>query len=288
MRYWLIRAQAPSIKLDLETKALTITSRRLPQIKVDDVLVLMTGDKKKRIFSHIARVANEPASKVVNDGSKWKTKIDLSELKEFPESNDVDLFSFSLTFVRNLLRPELHFRRGYRLIPSHDFHTILNGEAFVARTGYYEFLRALPATLRASFEGEELLLLAADKPVLTFGEKLTRLQRFIQTRVLSVGALLSELNTLIHRMSLHDGDGIPFNHLIDDEASSRNHQDRYGDDIAVQAKLFENLHRSLNLPFSREAEIQDMDLVTQILTDLKNPGRRAIEKRFEKLFEASR
>jgi len=296
MRHWLVRVDAPSIKMAPGNKALVITSKRQPNIKAGDVIVLMTKVRQKGVFSKYTTVSGVEVSKVKKLPGEItvKTKVFLTGWESLSNtdgsSSEVDVFNYSLTFVRNLLRPNLHFRRGYRILPVHDFETIQRGEAFVARTGYFELLNALPVTMRKKFLGEELLSTSSN----AFVARLSRLNEFINIRVLSVGSLLSELNSVIRETSIQDEDGNLPDHLFVDGTAENNQTARSdGDNIFIQEKLFNDLNQSLKKPLSEEIlgdedfDTNDTDVLAQILIELKKPARRLIEQRFENLFKAA-
>lgn len=300
MRYWLIRTDAPSINVSLDDFVVKIISRRQTTIDEGDVLLLFKKGHQASAFGQYATVSRIEIDKVmVEDRSgeltgdlSIQTQIMVEEWKKLPNTEEtsieVDDLKYSLTFVRNLLKPELHFRRGYRLLPDKDFETITLGEAFVARTGYYELLNALPTTLRVAFESEELMTSAARGSLTTFESRLSRLHEFINSRVLTVGVLLKELNLAIHEIAIRNEEGGVFEHVfIGEEGEDKQTARHAGDNISYQSKIFDDLDQTLKQPLFEDPDERFLDVVARILDELKQPQRREVERRFERLFEVT-
>jgi len=200
-----------------------------------------------------------------------------------PEELDLDTMWYSLTIVRNTTRPHVHFCRGYRLLPKADFETIKKGEPFIARSGYFELLNALPPSLRAEFDAEQLLMAAGDAHErVRFREKFERLHVFIEQRVLAVGRLLHDLADVIVRVDL---DGGPIEHVFasDAEPSKDGFASRF-DDLASQLQRFARLREVLTEEIGEQAVNEQRDIIGDTLRHIDSPEGRSVETRFERLF----
>ena len=213
------------------------------------------------------------------------TKIELDAAAALPEGLDLDALWYSLTVVRNTRKPHVHFRRGYRLLPLEDFETIKGGEPFIARSGYFELLNALPQSLRAAFESEQILAAGEGRERVSFRERLERIYVFIDQRVLAVGRLLHELADVIATVHL---DGGPIEHVFASDAEpTKGGFTSRPDDLAFQLRRFARLREVLTAEVSDQSVNEQRDLIGDTLRQLDSSERRSSEARFERLFAAA-
>jgi hypothetical protein len=255
---------------------------------VRDSIIYLSEYNDRKTFSHNAKILSIEPLDVFGDDYKFKTLFVVEDLTEISEQHELRNLLYSLTFIHNLSKPELHFRRGYRSLPPQDYKTIVDGELFVARTGYYDLLRALPSSLYYAFEAEELRYVSQPRMERYYINRLSRLYKFIQTRIMSIGKRIGELEIVIGQTDLGNKTGADYIHLITDESEGRDP----GDDIFKQSQYFKDLDQSLMQSLSFEkSEIETRkivaksDVISQIIEELQKPERRNVENRFERIFE---
>jgi hypothetical protein len=282
MSHWLIRANAPSVSVDLPKNSCVIESRRRPRIAAHDVLVLLKRTSAGATFSSSAEVTHVATTDSGEVGGLRQTKIETGDWISLPDDSTVEVLRFSLTIVHNLRNPQHHFRGGYRRLPREDFDTIRSGEAFVARTTYFELLGALPEDLRNQFRAGELLSSSFELGQPTFEARLHRLCEFLSMRVLSVGKLLEQLSDVLERAELRDERGRSYAHQFfdDDGLTGR------GDDIEKQAAVFRDLADALGEQEIAHEEGQPVrrDTLSTVLTEIQTKDRLPRESLFELLF----
>jgi len=281
-RYWIARGGTKSVEIQPDHKALTIVSRRTPRMGIGDTVLFLEGWEQVR-FTATATIAR--IIPIEGDGAEdvKLTEVELEGASVLPEELDLDTMWYSLTIVRNTTRPHVHFCRGYRLLPKADFETIKKGEPFIARSGYFELLNALPPSLRAEFDAEQLLMAAGDAHErVRFREKFERLHVFIEQRVLAVGRLLHDLADVIVRVDL---DGGPIEHVFasDAEPSKDGFASRF-DDLASQLQRFARLREVLTEEIGEQAVNEQRDIIGDTLRHIDSPEGRSVETRFERLF----
>jgi len=312
MKLWLVRADAPSVTVNSD-KSITIRSKRTPRIKEGDKAVLLT----KQEFAQWATVKDvEPLDEVTLDlRPSPEFDVPLEEpskpgVKHFKVEVDTwvtiegsllaDLL-FSLTFIKNVHKPSLYLRRGYRSLHESDFTTIVQGDVFLARTAYFELLTALPSDTQLAFQVSQLLSGTSDAP---FVDQLQQLQLFIDEQVLSIGRALVDLTERIERFDLRDEGGKRVKHFFSDETAEEALKNpdsgslplqrrftsarfRRGDDpIGLQAARFEPLVRS-----SESQNVQGMTfdgLASDFRKAIAASGQQAIEERIQRAFKANR
>jgi hypothetical protein len=279
MRYWLLRQNAPSITMSEGSPGFVISSRRQPSIEKGDKIVAFTNTGGIATFLHYADVvAVNRADSEDLDGHR-ETRVSVNEWTPLKDPVELKLIVYSLTLVHNLEKPALHFRRGYRSLPTVDFETIIKGEVFVNRTAYYVLLEALPNSLQLAFRAAQLVERPL-RPNISFAERLRRLEHFIAERVLSIGHLLSTLNTTINQCELRDESGAIPRHCICEESEVASPYGPGLDDIAIQSSLFEALRGTL-----REYDLHLFDEQEQSpVTIARRPSVLPSEDRFERLF----
>src|SRR5262245_50391951 len=240
-RYWLARSGTETVDIQPDHKAMTIISRQTPRMTDGDTVVFLEGWDQKR-FTSIAKIVRVMQIEGTLAGEKKLTKVELEPGVALPEDLDLDVMWYSLTIVRNTTQPQVHFRRGYRLLPNEDFETIRRGETFVARSGYFELLNALSRSLRAVFESEQILFSGEVRGRARFRERLGRLYSFVDQHVLAVGRLLQDLETEIAKVDLGD-DAI--DHMFVFEAGTVRGFAARADELDSQLRLFAGLHEEL-------------------------------------------
>jgi hypothetical protein len=277
MANWLVRTDAPSISFDGKFEEFVVTSRRKPRIGAGDTILFLKSASGE-LFENFAKVTDVRQAEKTDDDGKRETTYSVSKIKGASPDVDIDSLKFSLTFVRNLAHPRLHFRRGYRSVSAQDLRTIENGEAFLARTAYYELLGSLPSTLRASFEADEIIG-AAKKGGLSFEyrSRLQRLNEFIEVRILSVGKRLGEINQSLELLNFN----ADFEHcFVADDTDVRTRADL----LSVQVDRFSNLNEALNTPLIADAKLEQTNVIQQLLQELDRQERKISESRFEREF----
>jgi hypothetical protein len=281
MANWLVRTDAPSISFDGKFEEFVVTSRRRPRIRVGDTVVFLKSASGE-LFENFAKVTGVRQGEKTADEGVLTTTVSVSKLKNSISDVYIDSLKFSLVFVRNLDNPKMHFRRGYRSVSAQDLRTIESGEAFLARTAYYELLGSLPGALRASFEADEIIG-AAQKGSLSleFRSRLRRLGEFIESRVLSVGKLLGEINKNLELLNFNSD----FEHcfvVVDADMANR------VDLLSVQLQRFERLNEALSAQISAVEKQGQLNVIQQLLRELDQKERRISEDRFEREFGVSK
>lgn len=270
--------------IEPDHSVLTIASRRMPRMSAGDTVLLLEGRNQRRFTATaiVLRVVH-----IQSDGADEAmfTKIELGSATALPEGLDLDALWYSLTIVRNTSRPNVHFRRGYRLLPLDDFETIRNGEPFIARTGYFELWNSLPPSLKAAFESEQILLAGGGREREGFRQRLERLYKFIDKRVLAVGRLLHALEEVAGALNL---DGAPVEHWFAAETEASPGVAARPDNLAVQLRRFAGLREVLTGEAGGQSANKERDLIGDAIRRLDIPDRQPIEHRFERLFAASR
>ena len=309
MKFWLVRADAPSVRVR-DKQEIAIRSSRTPKIRAGDVVVVFN----KTAFVKYAKV--EGAEIVPEDALAFRGVPDFEDLQQpvadepsekrwfrfltsewsLIQDSRVEDLQFSLTFIRNVYRPWLYLRRGYRSLREPDFETIVGADVFLSRTAFFELLVALPADTRLEFE---ILQLRAHSPGQSFESQLRQLQAFIEQRVLSVGRTLLGLQYSLSELDARDQNGERVRHVFSGEvvpddasepAESLQHAlalrqpDVVEDDIAQQAELF----RPLLHPVDRTDDVPVVfdDLLRDLLEAVAAPTQRAVEARLQRAFEA--
>ena len=235
-------------------------------------------------FRGTAKVSQVIASDVLPEEEKRITKVLLDRTADLPEGLDLTVMQYSLTLVRNTRSPHVHFRRGYRLLPKVDFETLKGAEAFVARTGYFELINALPQTLQASFAAEEILSASSDPRRTAYRVRLDRLYSFLDQRVFAVGRLLEAVDAAVRNLGLTNAEGVALEHLFVDEVQTAYGGTLPADNLAAQVRRFAGLNKEFASPLTDEQPLTEKDVVLQILEELDRPERRTVEARFERLF----
>lgn len=283
-RFWLVRSGTTAVDLQPDHLAVTIVSRRTPRMSVGDtVLFLEMGGEQMR-FTATARIVRIVPFQSESVEEPKLTKVELKSPVSLPEGLNLDTLWYSLTIVRNTSKPDVHFRRGYRLLPQEDFETIKKGDPFLARSGYFELLNALPQSLRAAFEAEQVLLAGQARERVTFRERLERLYAFIDQRVLAVDRLLRELAEVTAELDL---DGAPIEHWFVSEPDPAEGLAARPDGLAVQLQRFEELRAALTGDADDQIANGGRDFIDETLRQLDLSERRPIEARFERLFAAA-
>ncbi|CAM8637041.1 hypothetical protein MCEZEM1_00068 [Comamonadaceae bacterium] len=281
MANWLVRTDAPSISFDGKFEEFFIRSRRKPRIGVGDTILFLKSASGE-LFENFAKVTGLRQAEMADDMGIASTAFSVSKIKGASPGVDIDSLKFSLTFVRNLTNPKLHFRRGYRSVSAQDLRTIESGEAFLARTAYYELLGSLPETLRASFEADEIIG-AAQMGGLSneYRYRLERLNEFIEIRILSVGQMLGEINESLDLLNFNDD----FEHCF--VANDTDMRTR-ADSLTVQVDRFGHLNDALNTPLSADARLEKTNVIQQLIQELDRQERKTSESRFEREFRGGK
>jgi hypothetical protein len=273
MANWIVRSGAPSVSVD--DRRILIRSERRVSIKPGDkVLLLLT---EKWAFTREARVldvAQRPRSSQGGEEKPW-WEINVSEWSSLPEPVELELFSTSLTFIRNLIRPKLHVRQAYRRLPDADLVTIQRGELFLARETYVTLLGALPRPLQQTFLAETVMSSLQTERSIEFVDRARALIQFIEQRVVSLGNKL--IDTQRQWESLLPKTGYP-----DSMPLCVSDEDELGLplNLSSQAALFRDLFVELH-----GADAAEKTLLAKIGDDLAAESRRPSEQRFELLFQ---
>jgi hypothetical protein len=253
---------------------------------VGDGMVFLEGFNHFQ-FTGTAQIVEVRETEFVKDdegGRKYVVKIALKDMTPFSDPLALDVMWYSLTIVRNLERPWLHFRRGYRLLPAVDFESIKRGERFVARSGYYELLNALPPSLRAAYQAEEILAANGRRTRASFRQLLERLHTFIDERVLAVGRLLRDIGGLASKLRLgHEA----LEHTFTSEPNEVRRPDGRPDELGIQLFRFAKLQEALRTEPKEGGGPDDQDAVVAAIRELESPERQRAELRFERIFAST-
>lgn len=315
MKFWLIRTDAPSVRV-VAQNLVYIRSKRMPRIKPGDTAVLFDRLHFSRwglvetfdaAEDEVLALRAPPGFPEVGDS---ETDLEQPEPRWFLltvsgwekiEDANVDDLRFSLTFIKNMQTPRLNLRRSYRSLREHDFKTMVQGDVFLARTAYFELLTALPRETQIEFEISQLM--RGGKPIYfgDFEELLRALERFIDQRVLSVGRSLGDLVDRIEAMELGSDLGNKLEHCFSDEASAgesrtarSSAQSRFAlnraeressGNIRRQAALFAPLLRPTDQSPRGDALFREFS--SEIFEAIAEPGQEAIERRLQRAFEAN-
>ncbi len=281
MRYWLLQDRAPSVDVAARSRQVIMRSRRAARIAVGDELVLLTRLSWPHAFTHTAKVRHVEHKQIEkqDEGGFVLTTVSIEEWKPIDGSPELDTMAFSLTFVQNLERPLLHFRKGYRTLPEVDFETILRGQPFLSRTAYFELLNAVPQEIRLTFQSMEFLRPSQARRNDRYAERLARLWHYIVEQVVIVGDSLIELDALIHQTEIFQSDNHQIEHRITEEGGLRT------DSIEVQAGAFRAFKAQMRRHESESPDAggSSQDLVGEILMAART-DHAAYEERFERIF----
>jgi hypothetical protein len=246
MSYWLVRGDAPSISAIDGPPGFEIKSRRQPSMQVGDSLVGLAGKGAAATFQNSGKVSSVNRSNEKDRDGYFRTVILVDEWSPLNDPIDLKSVMYSLTLVRNLAKPNLHFRQGYRRLPLDDYETIISGEVFVSRSCFFELLEALPQPTKTAFQFEEILRADSLHPDTGFAERLKRLETFITSRVLSIGNDIMKLDETIEQCNFKSEDGLQIEHVICEEPDDANSLAATNDNIAKQAELFRLLREAVN------------------------------------------
>lgn len=276
-RDWLIREGARSVSIDRQTRRITLTTRGRTGFGPGDRVLIMAGPLKEATFREWAAIADVSVP-TPDENGLITTVLYLDEIVGIPEPNEARLFLYSLTFVRNLERPDRHFYRPYRLVPSEDFASIVEGELFVSRTAYYEFLKALPEDLQIAVQFEESIWFLENIEYRSFAARLRRLREFLETRLLSVGRVLSQMGRTLGELDLQDRFERRVGHQVAPPETETIASIARSDDLIAQAQRFAALEEGMR-PRGEGRALEAADVLQQAID---YGGDR--EGRFEQLF----
>jgi len=280
MAKWIVRDQTTSVQTGPERDSVIFRLRRSLSVKPEDSFILLSSEMTERTFTHEALVTGVEQVKEEEEVRVFRVTID--KWKTLERQLPLDDFYYSLTIVRNLKKPYLHFRQGYRRIPEGDYQSIVHGEPFLARTLFLELLLALPDMLRRQFTIEGDLFLDLEGENSLFLNRLTRLLAFVNERVLTVGSQLLEIRATWEAISSSGANEGGVEPYFDDEEASHG-----AVNILRQAQLFQQLQTELALP-EEEQIARGVNLFGLALQEINEPDRNAIETRFEDLFATLR
>ena len=265
----------------------TIKSRRRLSIRQGDELLLLSRSEGRQAFTAYTSVVTVESPSSERDDRLQTHRVLVDHWLPLEPPVYLDLFIFSLTIVRNLDRPNLHFRSGYRRLPEEDVMSIRKAEPFVARTTYYKLLNALPDGLQSSFLAD-LLLDTSFANATRFQERARKLITFIDERVVAAGTLIHAMEKTIAQLELNSEDS-SFDHVFAEEASpDQNDIPPRFDNLFEQAEAFRELQSTLASPETRPVAVQPKTLFDEILDEMNQPDRRNIEERFEAAFRSIR
>jgi hypothetical protein len=221
-------------------------------MQVGDSLVGLAGKGASATFQNSGEVSSVNRSVEKDRDGYFHTVISVDNWSPFIDPIDLKSVMYSLTLVRNLAKPNLHFRQGYRRLPFDDYETLISGEVFVSRSCFFELLEALPQPTKTAFQIEEILRADSLRSDTGFAERLKRLETFITSRVLSIGDVITELDETIKQCDFESEDGLQIEHVICEEPDGANSLAGTNDDIANQAELFRLLREAVNQARGRQ------------------------------------
>jgi hypothetical protein len=221
--------------------------------------------------------ARDPAEATV-------TQVDVEAWEQLTEPSSLNELRYSLTFVRNMNQPWHHFRRGIRQLPSHDFATIVSGEIFVARTGYFELLRAIPDSMQQEFTIERLRQSNAPHDNPTYAQRFNALRDFIARRIESVGYLLAQLAVTADRLVVQAGDTLRVRHAFVHEGAEGQKISDSIDYADVQLGFFQRYFRSLKEQSLTEPNGLFANILNETENELASRDYLQREREFEWLF----
>lgn len=284
LTHWMIRGDAPSIQVDDQSSTFIIKSRRKPRIRPNDDLLLMRRDLGLGTFTHHATVRRMEDRPATEDEGSQSHKVVIDRWVPLDPPVEVDLFRYSLTAIRNQEKPYLHFNLGYRTLSNPDVSAILKAEPFLARTTYYELLNALPLELHREFLIEFALDQTFSESEASFHERTRRLINFIESRLLSVGKLLHELEAIISPLDLHGPEKAPIDHEFVDGTMGEENTDPMVDNLKEQVDLFKSLTALLTTSETSQEIYERGDLFQEVLFQMNSTDRQSVEEQFEVAF----
>lgn len=114
MRNWIVRQGAPSVEVRVDQKTVFIKSRRRISIARGDPLLLLNPEW---VFTHRSRVVDTKRiateTEAESDG-EFSWQVEIEGWESLAQPVELDLFSASLTFVRNWSRARAHLSPSYR------------------------------------------------------------------------------------------------------------------------------------------------------------------------------
>ena len=244
MTAWLVRKTAHGVTVDPKRPLFHVHSTTRPGFRPGDDVVLAYGYGGAISFECYANIVKVEQKQ--DPGSLVNTAVTVDHWRNLPKDTDLKLMQFSLTIVRNLERPHLHFRRAYRRLPTVDLETLKGGEPFVERSTYYLLLHSLPAALRVGFEDELRQASSERTGAPRLESRLRLLLNFVGNRVLSVGQLLQRINALLaEHDSLARLDATTVIHEFWDQSAEATPGPSAGDDIRRQVDYFDELESAI-------------------------------------------
>ena len=287
MTDWLVREHARGVMVDAPKNSVTIWAKSKPRFRENDRMLLASGYGETLTFNRVGKIISIDRLEKQELDERVPIRANVENWVQLPEETTLGLMQFSLTFVRNLERPNVHFRRTYRKLPEADTQTLAEGDPFVMRTAYYNFLYALPSEMQRTFirELEDTSARARDRTRLD--ERLSMLLGLVERRILCVGRTLQQLDAVIAQ----------FQELTDDRGSRVTHEfvpgsaegepgfgSQRGDEVSPQAgyfREFETFVRALG----PSGELSVQDTTEQRVLGLMDSVRSLpAQRRFEEIF----
>lgn len=285
MRHWLIRVDSQSVAIEPKFVSFRLYTLRRPSLSIGDRVLFLEGEPA--VFGHLATInevssdaGESPESTAAAPFFRKPTTYVLSNVERLDDPLSLDEARFSLTIVRNTLKPWVHFRRGYRVLPSIDFDSVVRRETFVARTGYFELLNSLPASLRLIFQSEQVLM---SEPR-SYLERLQRLHAFLDSRVFEAGRLLRSIEEAVRSLQLKSDNAEPVAHLFAAESDGSSAKDGQSDDLDAQLRRFGRLYELLD-SHSRDMKQPPPDYIAAVIQELMDSDTNRSERRFERVFK---
>jgi hypothetical protein len=288
MTDWLVREHARGVMIDASQNSVTISAKSQPRFRANDRMLLASGYGDDLTFNNLGKIASVDVleQRGLDDGVAIKATIE--KWVQLPEETTLGLMQFSLTFVKNLERPHVHFRRAYRKLPESDTQTLVDGEPFVMRTAYYNLLYSLSSETKRTFvrELEDTSESVRDRRLLD--DRIRLLLGFIERRILSVGRTLQQLDSAVAQFpELVDvfGNQVTHEFFPGDTKGQIRFGSTRGDALHEQADSFNGFETFVR-GFSPSREQSANDTIEQLLLGYMDSVRsRPAQKRLQELFE---
>ncbi|WP_321960048.1 hypothetical protein [Paraburkholderia sp. J7] len=252
----------------------------------DQILLHSSG---VRLFPGVFSVSDLKQEESIEDGGfpfsgqtgelelpnvRYRYYISLSQVDASNEAVELSDLKYSLSFIRRMDNPAVHFRQPYRRVTRFDFETISKGRIFWSRTGYFSLFNALPIILRLQFEFDEVVDHGTLENI-NYIMKFKRISDFVRRTIVSVGTLLQETEERWKELQLKTFS----NHINSFDQIYFSTEDGQSDDsIGQQLKHFRELFEVFG------SEIDGDDLLSNIMSVVTSEDGIASERLFERHF----
>ncbi len=281
---WLVRTGTSTVEVNPQSTRLIVGASRGADVSFGDRLVLLEVSASSQKFTHHTRVIGASKLPARESTEAAIAQVDVESWEQLSEPLSLEDLRYSLTFLTNREQPWLHLRRGIRHLPSHDFETILSAEIFVARTGYFGLLGAIPDSMQREFAIERLQQIKGMHHNPTYAQRFNELRGFIARRIEAVGYQLAQLARTADQLAMKAEDDFRVKHAYVREGADERQESRSIDYLDLQLRSFQRYFRSLKEQSLVEPNGFFANIFDEIEKELASRDHLPREREFEWLF----